>query len=174
MCRWCANKGGEHSHSNVYYMITPKGCVQRCFCNKIQVRGPCSEFTSIVHEVPLQTQNMLFSDRLLTSSRKRHLQLDMTKALLSGNGVRFDPSVLSPSSSSSPPPPPPPPPLKKRARNAIKLPTLKPGTGKHFTVVKKGSGFASMNEKSRKLEGDKHTPEDFLHAMQIATFNIIQ
>lgn len=46
-CRWCWNKGEEHSNNNIWFIIDRQGIVQKCFSqNKAQRREttPCSKW----------------------------------------------------------------------------------------------------------------------------------
>lgn len=73
-CHYCYNKGGMHNHSSVFYVLRPKGCVQRCFCPKdiVQPAGGkrCSAYVSKAHPVPSDLQELIFSEGVLRTRRR--------------------------------------------------------------------------------------------------------
>jgi len=73
-CTYCYNKGGNHGHSQVFYVLRPKGCVQRCFCPKpiVQMAGGkhCSAYASKPHPVPSDIQELIFTEGVLRTRRK--------------------------------------------------------------------------------------------------------
>ncbi len=85
-CHWCANKGGNHGHSNVYYVLSPRGCFQKCFCAKSFAGGPCDKYKSRTHRVPMETLEMLFSEVLLRKKRKEDRRLKMAQDVFSKVG----------------------------------------------------------------------------------------
>jgi hypothetical protein len=72
---YCLNKQGEHGHSVVYYIITPKGMKQKCFCTKPDVQPgggvPCSKYSSAVRKLSQVDTEALFSSKVLGLERKK-------------------------------------------------------------------------------------------------------
>lgn len=81
-CHWCANKNGEHSHSNVYYMLGPRGCSQKCFCAKTQANGrACLSFTSRPHPVPADVLEAIFTPAVLKTREREESRARLMQAL---------------------------------------------------------------------------------------------
>ena len=112
-CTWCANKGDSHGHSNVYYMLSPKGCVQRCFCMKMQKGGLCCKYTSPLHNVPQNMLSTLFPEALLNTRRKEEARLKMGEDILGRPTPYLPPPTTQPYGV---------------PQGVINLPTLPPGT----------------------------------------------
>lgn len=71
-CHYCQNKAGMHAHSSVFFIIRPKGCVQRCFSPKdiIYKNGKtCSQYVSTSHPLPKDLKELIFSDGVLRTRR---------------------------------------------------------------------------------------------------------
>lgn len=77
-CHHCANKGGPHNHSNVYFIMRPSGCVQKCFCIKEDVQPvgliPCARFTSKPRKLPAELIETAFSKAATRTARKREVR----------------------------------------------------------------------------------------------------
>lgn len=73
---YCLNKGGLHSHSHVYFIITMEGLYQKCFCRKgdtYRAGGvPCSEFRSPSIRIPSAKLDMLFSQHAKRQAKRIH------------------------------------------------------------------------------------------------------
>jgi hypothetical protein len=62
-CRYCMNKGAEHSSNNVYFVVGPSGVKQKCFSKKNVTRGRgvcCGKFESGVTQLPPHLKRELF------------------------------------------------------------------------------------------------------------------
>lgn len=63
-CKFCANVGGEHNSSKVYFIVYPSKAVQRCYSQKDVVRSfgncPCNNFTSRPVTLPVELSKLLF------------------------------------------------------------------------------------------------------------------
>lgn len=57
---WCANKGDEHSSSQVWYLVTPRTAVQRCFSYRVYNGTRCREFCGPPVLVPEDVARALF------------------------------------------------------------------------------------------------------------------
>jgi hypothetical protein len=73
---YCLNKGGEHSHSHVYFIITMNGIYQKCFCRKGDIYRPggvpCSEYRSKPEKIPSDKLDALFSQYAKREAKRIH------------------------------------------------------------------------------------------------------
>lgn len=64
--KYCANLGGEHSQSNVYFLLTRRGVQQRCYCRNAKVDGrkygPCRKYRGPVRPVPKAVIEAFFDE----------------------------------------------------------------------------------------------------------------
>jgi hypothetical protein len=84
---FCLNKQGEHGHSTVYFIVTPKGAKQRCFCKKpaVQPGGgvPCSKYASAPSKLPQVVLEALFGPKVLGLERKKERLVKLGNELAS-------------------------------------------------------------------------------------------
>lgn len=173
-CKWCANKGGEHAHSNVYYMLSPKGCVQKCFCVKMQAGGACSKYTSKIHRVPIETLSIIFSDPLLNTRRKQEKRLKLAEQVMSRAGT-FDQSEFGPQRDHDRQP------LAAAAAAAhpygvpqgvINLPSFRAGAAENLR--RRGISKKPEYETIKGNFTPRYGVDDFLAAVQNGNFNIFK
>lgn len=73
---YCLNKGGEHSHSHVYFIITMDGLYQKCFCRKgdtYRAGGvSCADYRSPSIKIPGSTLKVLFSQYAKRQAKRIH------------------------------------------------------------------------------------------------------
>lgn len=72
---YCQNKGGEHGHSTVYFVLTVNGCQQHCFSQKTTGAVCCRDFKSETVPLPDDLKLKLFprttKKRALTEEESR-------------------------------------------------------------------------------------------------------
>ena len=61
---WCANKNSVHTSSRVYFILTPQGISQRCWCRKDihRMHGHCKDFKGNYMPLSLEAIESLFPD----------------------------------------------------------------------------------------------------------------
>lgn len=148
-------------------MLTPKGCVQKCFCVKMQAGGSCSKYTSRLHKVPIETLEILFSDALLNTRRKQEKRIKLAEAVFSRAG-----SFPIPGEDPQPP----------KARDqahpygvpegVITLPTLRAGAAE--SLRRKGIQKKPDYDSIKTSFTPKFDPDNFFAAVQGATFNLFR
>ena len=94
-CNFCANKGGEHAHSTVYFVMRPSGCVQRCFCMKdaIQPNGlvSCPRYVGKPRRVPSGVLEIIFSKVVLRVLHKTEIRAKLATDTMSVRTVPIKP-----------------------------------------------------------------------------------
>ncbi len=58
--KYCGNKGGHHGKSTIWFSVSPKGIVQRCYCPKVFNGVACKKFYSASAPLPPEVQDMFF------------------------------------------------------------------------------------------------------------------
>ena len=90
-CHFCLNKGGCHKSSTVYFVVRPKGCVQRCFCVKdaVQPRGgkQCSQFVSPPVQLPRELKKTIFTEGVLRMRRREEYKTKLAESLFNRRPV---------------------------------------------------------------------------------------
>ena len=81
-CHFCENKGEDHKHSFVYYIVKSGGCAQRCFCEKDYNGKLCKNFVGKFRKVPTDLLEMMFSSVLLASKRKEEKRMRVATRLM--------------------------------------------------------------------------------------------
>jgi hypothetical protein len=95
--RFCQNKGSDHTHAGVYFVISSKGAYQKCFSRKSVVYQPhnvsCAEFKSAVKKIPQSTSSAIFT-RYEARLLKKKGKMDKIMTNIYGNpptdGTRKD------------------------------------------------------------------------------------
>jgi len=62
---FCMNKGAEHNHCGVYFLITTKGLCQKCWCRCPTTEGrksgkPCCKWRSAYKQMPFSVRKALY------------------------------------------------------------------------------------------------------------------
>ena len=63
--QYCLNARDNHKSASIYFLVTPQGIRQACFCkcDKIRVSGiQCSGYKSPLHPIPNESLKVLFPD----------------------------------------------------------------------------------------------------------------
>lgn len=85
-CHFCENKGGDHGHSFVYFVVKPSGVAQRCFCDKVYGAGvkqkPCRDFVGRMHPLPSDLATLLFPSTLLAFQKREEKQMLIASRVL--------------------------------------------------------------------------------------------
>ena len=85
---FCENKGGDHAHSFVYFVLKPSGCAQRCFCDKT-FSSPgqtstkrCRDFVGKMRPIPSDLAALLFPNALMAATRRDEKFLKIASRVL--------------------------------------------------------------------------------------------
>lgn len=98
---FCGNKGDEHLHSTVYFIMKPTGCVQRCFCPKDVIqpvgRVQCARYVSKEHKIPAALMEAAFSRDVRRVRQHEESRLKLAGNVLGGayRGEAIPPARVS-------------------------------------------------------------------------------
>jgi hypothetical protein len=65
-CRFCLNKGTEHTSQSIYFVASRSGIAQRCFSQKADVRSgglACADFSSQMVPLSPELAAALFGEK---------------------------------------------------------------------------------------------------------------
>lgn len=93
-CHFCENKGGDHGHSFVYFVIKPSGAAQRCFCDKVYGHKRCRDFVGRMHPLPSEVSSLIFPDSLISLQKREEKKLRIaSNVLVTGRDYTADDSA---------------------------------------------------------------------------------
>ncbi|MDR3542382.1 MAG: hypothetical protein P4L69_15685 [Desulfosporosinus sp.] len=187
-CHYCYNKRGLHNHSDVFYILRPKGCVQRCFCPKdvVQPGGKrCSAYISTDHKVPSDLLVLVFSEGVLRTRNKEEKNAKLAAEVFPDRRplaedpfgddeelgmIDDDQATFSPVSAAAAAPPMADARVERRHNQRPSRPRFDPKT---VIVVRPGSTEYKYNN-ARDALIPRYTATAFLDAVKSANYKIIR
>jgi len=77
---FCLNKGGEHSHNNIYFLINERGMYQKCFCQCETTEGRkfgmCRDYKSSPYQIPDAVLKELYPEMSMEQYKSEHLRFN--------------------------------------------------------------------------------------------------
>jgi hypothetical protein len=152
-CHECANKGGSHGSSTVYYILKPTGCVQKCFCKKDQIQPvglvPCSRYTSQPHKIPHVVQDVIFTGAAIRRRHKEEARVALGASVSAASSEWFDEE----------------PPVQQEPSTAA-------AAAARFSISNQTPTFYVDRSKKRS-RAPRYSPAQFLEATRHATYKIL-